>query len=81
MGREAASAGRLDAAVALAGGDPEMVRGEHVTEAANAVFAAEPNQRGARAAAYNDEWLRFEWRPVATAPEAAIDSPRPWPLA
>jgi glucokinase len=34
LGREAAQAGRLTAAVALAGGDPEGVRGEHVTAAA-----------------------------------------------
>jgi glucokinase len=34
FGREAAEAGRLDRAVALAGGDPEAVRGEHVTAAA-----------------------------------------------
>ena len=31
LARDAASGGRLDAAVALAGGDPEAVRGEHVT--------------------------------------------------
>ena len=36
LGRDAALAGRLDAAVALAGGDPEAVRGEHVTAAARA---------------------------------------------
>jgi glucokinase len=34
MGRDAALAGRLGAAVELAGGDPELVRGEHVTTAA-----------------------------------------------
>ncbi|HEX4903484.1 MAG TPA: ROK family protein [Acidimicrobiales bacterium] len=34
LGREAAVAGRLGAAVSLAGGDPEAVRGEHVVEAA-----------------------------------------------
>jgi len=34
LAREAAHAGRLDAVVALAGGDPEDVRGEHVTTAA-----------------------------------------------
>jgi glucokinase len=34
LGREAALAGRLDSAVKAAGGDPEAVRGEHVTEAA-----------------------------------------------
>jgi glucokinase len=36
LARDAASGGRLDAAVALAGGDPEAVRGEHVTAAARA---------------------------------------------
>ncbi len=34
LARDAAEAGRLDAAVALAGGDPEAVRGEHVTATA-----------------------------------------------
>ncbi len=34
LGREAAEAGRAGAVVALAGGDPEAVRGEHVTAAA-----------------------------------------------
>ncbi len=34
LAREAAMAGTLDCAVAAAGGDPEAVRGEHVTEAA-----------------------------------------------
>jgi glucokinase len=34
LGRDAAAAGRAPAVVALAGGDPEGVRGEHVTEAA-----------------------------------------------
>ena len=34
--REEAEAGRLDAAMALAGGDPQAVRGEHVTAAARA---------------------------------------------
>ena len=32
LAREAAHAGRLDDVVALAGGDPESVRGEHVTD-------------------------------------------------
>jgi len=36
LARDAASGGRLDAAVALAGGDPEAVRGEHVTASARA---------------------------------------------
>ena len=36
LGRDAAEGGRLDAAVELAGGDPEAVRGEHVTAAARA---------------------------------------------
>lgn len=36
LAREAASAGRLPAVMALAGGDEESVRGEHVTEAAQA---------------------------------------------
>ncbi|HEY2428187.1 MAG TPA: ROK family protein [Acidimicrobiales bacterium] len=36
MGREAAQAGQADQVVALAGGDPEAVRGEHVTTAAAA---------------------------------------------
>jgi glucokinase len=36
LGRDAALAGRLDAAVVLAGGDPEAVRGEHVVAAARA---------------------------------------------
>ena len=36
LARDAASGGRLDAAVTLAGGDPEAVRGEHVTTAARA---------------------------------------------
>lgn len=36
LAREAAFAGRLHAAVLLAGGDPELVRGEHVTQAATA---------------------------------------------
>lgn len=34
LGRQAARAGSLPVAVTLAGGDPEAVRGEHVTEAA-----------------------------------------------
>jgi glucokinase len=34
LARDAAHAGRLDAAVALAGGDPDAIRGEHVTAAA-----------------------------------------------
>jgi glucokinase len=34
LAREAAHAGRLKAVVRLAGGDPEAVRGEHVTQAA-----------------------------------------------
>lgn len=34
LAREAAHAGRLAEVVALAGGDPELVRGEHVTRAA-----------------------------------------------
>lgn len=34
LGREAAEAGRLPAVVAMAGGDAEAVRGEHVTRAA-----------------------------------------------
>lgn len=34
LAREAAQAGRLSAVVQLAGGDPEVVRGEHVTQAA-----------------------------------------------
>jgi glucokinase len=34
LARDAAMAGRLDVVVALAGGDPEGVRGEHVTAAA-----------------------------------------------
>jgi glucokinase len=36
LAREAARAGRLGAVVSLAGGDPEEVRGEHVTRAARA---------------------------------------------
>ncbi len=36
LGRDAAIAGRLDAAVELAGGDTEAVRGEHVVAAARA---------------------------------------------
>jgi glucokinase len=36
LARDAAYAGRIDDVVALAGGDPEAVRGEHVTEAARA---------------------------------------------
>ncbi len=36
LAREAARAGRADAVVDLAGGDPEAVRGEHVTAAARA---------------------------------------------
>jgi glucokinase len=36
LGRDAALAGRLAAGVALAGGDPEAVRGEHVVAAARA---------------------------------------------
>ncbi len=36
LAREAAHAGRADHVVALAGGDPEDVRGEHVTDAARA---------------------------------------------
>jgi glucokinase len=36
LARDAANGGRLDAAVELAGGDPEAVRGEHVTAAARA---------------------------------------------
>jgi glucokinase len=36
LARDAAAAGRLDAAVALAGGDAEAVRGEHVTASARA---------------------------------------------
>lgn len=34
LAREAAQAGRLTEVVSLAGGDPEVVRGEHVTQAA-----------------------------------------------
>jgi len=36
LARDAAEGGRLDAVVELAGGDPEAVRGEHVTVAARA---------------------------------------------
>jgi glucokinase len=36
LARDAAHAGRLDEVVSLAGGDPESVRGEHVTMAAKA---------------------------------------------
>lgn len=36
LAREAAQGGRLDAVVALAGGDPDAVRGEHVASAARA---------------------------------------------
>ncbi len=36
LARDAAEAGRLDAVVALAGGDPDSVDGEHVTAAARA---------------------------------------------
>jgi glucokinase len=36
LARDAVDADRLDAAVALAGGDPDAVRGEHVTAAARA---------------------------------------------
>jgi glucokinase len=36
LARDAASGGQLQAAVALAGGDPEAVRGEHVTASARA---------------------------------------------
>ena len=36
LARDAAHGGRLDAAVALAGGDPDAVGGEHVTAAARA---------------------------------------------
>ena len=36
LARDAASGGRLDAGLALAGGDPEAVRGEHVTASARA---------------------------------------------
>jgi glucokinase len=36
LGRDAALAGRLEAALVLAGGDPDEVRGEHVTAAARA---------------------------------------------
>lgn len=36
LAREAAQAGRLSEVVSLAGGDPESVRGEHVTQAAMA---------------------------------------------
>lgn len=36
LARDAANGGRLDAAVDLAGGDPDAVRGEHVTAAARA---------------------------------------------
>jgi glucokinase len=43
LAREAAYAGRLHAVVALAGGDPELVRGEHVTTAA---LAGEPGALG-----------------------------------
>src|SRR3546814_17568920 len=34
LAREAAEAGRLEAVTAASGGDPDMVRGEHVTSAA-----------------------------------------------
>jgi glucokinase len=40
LARDAAHGGRLDAAVALAGGDPDAVRGEHVTAAARLGDAA-----------------------------------------
>ena len=36
LARDAAAGGRLDTAVALAGGDPDAVRGEHVTATARA---------------------------------------------
>ena len=36
LARDAATAGRADAVIALAGGDPDAVRGEHVTLAARA---------------------------------------------
>ena len=48
LARDAASGGRLDAAVALAGGDPEAVRGEHVTASARA-GDAESQARARRA--------------------------------
>ncbi|HTW06219.1 MAG TPA: ROK family protein [Acidimicrobiales bacterium] len=50
LAREAAEAGTLDRVVALAGGDPEAVRGEHVTAAALA------GDRGARAVMENFAW-------------------------
>lgn len=40
LARDAAHGGRLDAVVALAGGDPDDVRGEHVTAAAHTGDAA-----------------------------------------
>ncbi len=43
LAREAAYGGRLHEAVALAGGDPELVRGEHVTRAA---MAGDPGALG-----------------------------------
>ena len=50
LGREAALAGRADAVVARAGGDPEAVRGEHVTTAARA------GDRGARSVVEEFAW-------------------------
>jgi len=40
LARDAAHGGRLDAAVALSGGDPDAIRGEHVTAAARLGDAA-----------------------------------------
>lgn len=52
LARDAASAGRLGRAVALAGGDPEDVRGEHVTTA-----AAEGDHKAEAVMAAYGHWL------------------------
>jgi len=65
LAREAAHAGRLDAVVELAGGDPEDVRGEHVTSAAAAGDA------GAQAVLADLGW----WLALGLANLAAVLDP------
>ncbi len=67
LAREAAHAGRLDKVVSLAGGDPESVRGEHVT------MAARSGDAGARAVL--DElgwWLALGLSNLALALDPAV---------
>jgi len=66
LAREAANAGRAARVVELAGGDPEDVKGEHVT------IAAGENDEGAMA---GDGELRVVARPWALQPGQHLRSP------